>query len=229
VSAGVGILKDVLLKAARVTARESAAAALPETNSATPAPVSSLVRQLFFPAFSVQRNHVLFAAADAATNLSALCEQVGRALAEMSGATVAVMEATPSTDAASILKKRPGHTAGADWWRSCSSEITENVWRVPSSLISNQSSLAIPDGCPSAETSCLPFDYVLFASVVTDAETPMFCSMCDGAVLVLTANRTRREPAFRAREHLLRCNAKLLGTVLDGRTFPVPEPVYRRL
>jgi hypothetical protein len=48
-------------------------------------------------------------------------------------------------------------------------------------------------------------------------------------VLVLTANRTRRESALRAREYLLHCNAELLGTVLDERTYPVPEAIYRRL
>lgn len=228
-SARVGIWKDVLLKAVHIPARKAAAVAPAAVmSSAAPQPILSLVRQIFFPAAAVQRTHVLFAAPDAGTNISAICEQAGRALAEMSDAPVAIIEASSSPDATPPLKKRPGNTAGADWWCGYSSQITENLWRVPSALMRTRSHLAGSDHWTS-EAGGLPFDYVLFAAAVTDSETPLFCSVCDGAVLVLTANRTRREAALRAREHLLQCNAELLGTVLDGRTFPVPEAIYRRL
>lgn len=80
----------------------------------------------------------------------------------------------------------------------------------------------------SAE-GALPFDYVLFVATVSDSDMPLFCSVCDGVVLVLTANRTRKESALRAKEYLMQCNAELLGAVLEGRTFPVPEAIYQRL
>jgi len=228
VSAGVGIWKEVLLKAVHSPARK-AVVATPTvvTSSGAPQPVLSLVRQIFFPAAAVQRTHVLFAAADPGTRVAAICEQVGRALGELSGARVAVTEA--SSDAPLASRKRPGNVSGADGWRSYSSQIAENVWRVPSALMHGRAHSAGPDQGLSAGTGGLPFDYVLFAAVVTDAETPLYCGVCNGAVLVLTANQTRRESALRAREHLLQCNAELLETVLDGRTFPIPEAIYRRL
>ena len=235
-SAGVGIWKGIALKAARASLREAAVAApepVPLPNAGAPAPILSLVRQIFFPAASVRRTRVLFAAADGGTKVLAVCEQVGRALAEMSGVTVAIVEASPPSGAApnfnvSNLKKTSGGVAESEWWCSCSSQIGENLWRVPSALISNCTD---PAGHWrwASETGDLPFDYVLFAGVVSDSETPAFCSLSDGAVLVLAANQTRRESALRAREQLLQCNAELLGAVLDGRTFPVPEAIYRRL
>jgi hypothetical protein len=233
VSAGVGIWKGIALKAARASLRE-AAVATPEPvplPNAAPAPILSLVRQIFFPAASVRRTRVLFAAADAGTKVLAVCEQIGRVLAEMSGATVALVEASPPSAAApnfnvSNLKKRPDGVAESEWWRGCSSQIAENLWRVPAIMMRNQSYPAGLDGWTAGD---LPFDYVLFAGVVSDSETPAFCSLCGGAVLVLAANQTRRESALRARELLLQCNAELLGAVLDDRTFPVPEGIYRRL
>jgi hypothetical protein len=183
-----------------------------------------LVRQVFFPAM-VPRTRVLFVAADAETNVYAVCEQVGRALVEMSEASVAIVEASSPSAPASAMKKAPRGSAGAEWWRGSSSPIAENLWRVPSALM-NPSSQA--GGVPS-QTDGLPFDYVLFAASVADSEMSEFCSVCDGALLVLTASRTRREAAIRAQEQLLRSNTELLGAVLDGRTFSIPESIYRRL
>ena len=220
-SAGVGVWKDVLLKAAHIPVRRTAIATVaPAITPGGSPPLVSLVRQVFFPTAAVQRTHVLFAAADTETKVFAVCEQVGRTLAEISGARVAIVEA--STAPMPEIKKRP-RSSGAEWWRSYSSRIAENLWRVPSALMNGSGPAS------SSEVSGLPFDYVLFAAMVSDSETAGFCSACDGAVLVLTANRTRREAAIRAKEQLLQCQVELLGTVLDGRTFPIPESIYRRL
>ena len=230
-SAGVGIWKGIALKAARIPVREAIVARVPVPGSAAPAPILSLVRQIFFPAPTVRRTSILFAAADAGTKVLTVCEQVGQALAQMSGATVAIMEASSAANSnfnASNSKKKTGSVAESDWWRSGSSQIAENLWRVPAALMTDCSDHAGP-WRQAAETGDLPFDYIIFAGIVTDGETPAFCSECDGAVLVLTANQTRRESALRARNYLLQCNAELLGTVLDDRTFPVPEAIYRRL
>ena len=51
----------------------------------------------------------------------------------------------------------------------------------------------------------------------------------DGVVLVVTANRTRRAVALGAAQALLAAGARVLGTVLADRTFPIPETIYRRL
>jgi Mrp family chromosome partitioning ATPase len=58
---------------------------------------------------------------------------------------------------------------------------------------------------------------------------PSLCNLCEAAVLVLTANITRREAAIKAKEQLLRQGVTLLGTVLDQRTMPIAESIYRRL
>lgn len=226
-SAVAGVWKSVLLKAAHIPARRAVVAApAPARVPVAPPQIVSLVRQVFFPAAALRRTRILFAAADAATKVSAVCEQAGRALSEMSGTKVAIVEA--SSPALPKINKPPRNSNPPEWWRSDSSQIAENLWRVPSALM-NGSAHAVGGQWTPSEAASLPFDYILFAASVADCETPGFCSMCDGAVLVLTANHTRREAALRAKEQLLQCNAELLGVVLDGRTFAIPESIYQRL
>jgi receptor protein-tyrosine kinase len=51
----------------------------------------------------------------------------------------------------------------------------------------------------------------------------------DGLVLVLEANSTRRVAARKAKLALEASNVLVLGTVLNNRTFPIPEKIYRLL
>ena len=51
----------------------------------------------------------------------------------------------------------------------------------------------------------------------------------DGVLLVLKANASRRETAKQAVEDLQAANAKVLGAVLNQRTFPIPSSIYGKL
>ena len=53
--------------------------------------------------------------------------------------------------------------------------------------------------------------------------------LADGVVLVLQGNTTRREAALKVKESFETANVRLLGAVLNKRTFPIPQKVYRRL
>jgi Mrp family chromosome partitioning ATPase len=48
-------------------------------------------------------------------------------------------------------------------------------------------------------------------------------------VLIVEANRTRRETVRRLKEQLEAAQVRILGAVLDQRTFPIPEKLYRKL
>ena len=53
--------------------------------------------------------------------------------------------------------------------------------------------------------------------------------LADGIVMVLQSNATRREAARRAKESFEAANVRLLGAVLNKRTFPVPQVFYGKL
>jgi Mrp family chromosome partitioning ATPase len=62
-----------------------------------------------------------------------------------------------------------------------------------------------------------------------NANALMFSKWTDGVVLILEANRTRRDSARRIKESLAAAHAKVLGVVLNNRSYPIPEPLYSRL
>ena len=75
-----------------------------------------------------------------------------------------------------------------------------------------------------------------FAVILIDApplnaytDAALLGRMADGLVMVLQADHTRREAAQRAKEILDAAGVRVLGAVLNKRTFPIPEFLYRRL
>jgi capsular exopolysaccharide synthesis family protein len=75
------------------------------------------------------------------------------------------------------------------------------------------------------------FDYVLIdtaAMSVCNDGVALGCA-ADGVVLVLKANSSRREWARKAVHELRQARAQVLGAVLNQRTFPIPESIYKKL
>ncbi len=57
----------------------------------------------------------------------------------------------------------------------------------------------------------------------------LLCQVVDGVVLVVEAGKTRREIAQIAKKRLEGAGAKLLGVVLNKRTYFIPEFIYNRI
>jgi len=75
------------------------------------------------------------------------------------------------------------------------------------------------------------FDYLVInaAPLNAFADGMVLGRLVDGVVLVLDEDATRREAALRVTEGLRNSRIRLLGAVLNNRTFPIPEAVYKRL
>jgi Mrp family chromosome partitioning ATPase len=75
------------------------------------------------------------------------------------------------------------------------------------------------------------FKYVVIHSAPLRVETSamLVSRWTDGVVLVVEAHSTRRDAARRVKGMLEAANVSLLGVVLNNRTFPIPESIYRRL
>jgi Mrp family chromosome partitioning ATPase len=75
------------------------------------------------------------------------------------------------------------------------------------------------------------FRYVVIHSAPLRVETSamLLSHWTDGIVLVVEAHATRRDVARRVKGMLDAANVSLLGVVLNNRTFPIPEAIYRRL
>jgi Mrp family chromosome partitioning ATPase len=77
----------------------------------------------------------------------------------------------------------------------------------------------------------LAFDYTIFQAppVGQFSDALLLGHLCDGVVVILTAGSTRRVAARKVKERLYSANARLLGTVLNDRKFPIPDRIYKRL
>jgi Mrp family chromosome partitioning ATPase len=75
------------------------------------------------------------------------------------------------------------------------------------------------------------FEYVLIdaPALTAYADGVVLGHLADGVVLVLEANVTRREAALRVAQRMHDMRLKVLGAVLNKRTFPIPDSVYHRL
>jgi len=75
------------------------------------------------------------------------------------------------------------------------------------------------------------FDYVLIdaPALTQGGDAIIWGHLADGTVLVMGANSTHRETARRAAIDLATANVRLLGAVLNRRTFPIPDKLYARL
>lgn len=75
------------------------------------------------------------------------------------------------------------------------------------------------------------FDYVLIDAppLTRYADAIAFGKLTDGVVLILEANSTRREVALTIAENLRAAGVRILGAVLNKRTFPIPERLYQLL
>lgn len=79
---------------------------------------------------------------------------------------------------------------------------------------------------------CREFDYVLFDApplTLSDDAIAIATAAADGIALVLQANSTSRSAAMKVVEDIEKAKTRLLGAVLNKRTFAIPDQIYRRL
>jgi capsular exopolysaccharide synthesis family protein len=74
-------------------------------------------------------------------------------------------------------------------------------------------------------------DYVLIdaSAMNVSNDATVLAAAADGVVMVLKANSSRRETVRKAVQDMQAAHIRVLGAVLNQRTFPIPEAIYNRL
>ena len=188
--------------------------------------IHALVQQLFFRHESKPVRHVGFATVESSTGTATLCLEVAKALAEEDRYDVGLIDAQPGSVPLQTQLQIPApNCAEANW------PIKPRLWMVP-----RQSWL--PDACGQRITDqnlsrlrelTTEFDFSTLWCPPVSWLTASIGQACDGLVLVLTANKTRRLVAAQIKDQLSKAQVPLLGTVLAERRFPVPQGLYRSL
>lgn len=200
--------------------------------------IRSLVRQIFLADGPQACRQVAFSAVDAQTDVGGLCLQVGQALSEQTGKTVCIVEATqvaPQWEEVYGRKSsEPISNHGASGaLRDSSRQISSRLWLLPSEAFWDEHGADSSAGMLRRRLDRLraefDFSVVQAPAAGLDGTAALLGRFCDGVILVVEANATRRLAARKAQAHLRAADATLLGTVLSERTFPIPEKLYRSL
>jgi hypothetical protein len=188
--------------------------------------IHALVQQLFFRHESKPVRHVGFATVEASTETAMLCLEVAGALAEESRYDVGLIDAYPDSVPLEAKLQIPSPDPAEATW-----VIAPRLWMVP-----RQSWL--PEDCGQRITDqnlsrlrelTTEFDFSILWCAPVSWRMASIGQTCDGLVLVLAANKTRRLVAAQIKDQLTKAQVPLLGTVLAERRFPVPRGLYRSL
>lgn len=192
--------------------------------------IRNLVRRVFFSDGVRAPKQIAFSATEVETDMAYICDQVGCALSLETTADVAIVdyERFPNR-----MRQVYPRFRGPGTIKSRSTQSATNLWRVPASGIQeytheSHTGSPWPSGLRRLRAE---FEFSIIQAPVAgiSSEALMLGQLADGIVLVLGAHHTRRAAARKIKETLEGARCRILGTVLSGRKFPIPEGIYRRL
>lgn len=194
--------------------------------------VRGLVRQIFFSGGRRPVHQVVFAGVEHESELSHICLRVAQDLAWQVPGRVCLLDArghaTTPTRLCGINEVCSLEKPQKDW-----KQVGDNLWSVSVQEMIKETEFTLSPAWLRGlltELRC-EFQYAVIQAPAAGLynETALLGQLCDGMVLVLQAHQTRRIAAHKVKSVLQAANVRLLGTVLDQRTFPIPDAIYRRL
>jgi polysaccharide biosynthesis transport protein len=199
-----------------------------------------LVQRIFLSQAQKAPRAVLFAGIDEGSGCSQICLLVAETLRSVVTGSICLVEANLRSPSLPGLLGTTNHHGLTDSLlhegpiRSFAKPLEiDNVWLLSSGSISPDSPNFLNGDRLTARFKELraEFDYLLVdsPSLTRYADATALGRLTDGLVLVVEANSTRKEAAVRVMENLRAANIQVLGAVLNKRTFPIPESIYKRL
>ncbi len=202
--------------------------------------IFKLVQRVFFAPGHDGSRLVVVSATEAGNGGSWICARMGEVLASQTSGTVCLVDANLRSPGLHAQFEVPNHYGLSDclqtyepvrgfvtqlsrsnlWLMSCGSETQKSH-----ALLGSERMRSL---LPELQRE---FDYVLVDAppMRPGDDTIALSRYAEGVVLVLRANSSRRETAKQAVHDLAVANVRLLGAVLNHRTFPVPEKIYKKL
>jgi capsular exopolysaccharide synthesis family protein len=203
--------------------------------------MTTLVQRVFLlPGNGNPPGAVVFCGVEKAEGSSWICARAGVSLARQGTGTVCLIDANlhfPSLHRHFAAENSQG-LANALREEGSLRDFAQpvpggNLWFIPSGPISPDLYARLGS---ERLRKCLAELRTQFSHVLIDAppaslhgDAALLGKLTDGVVLVVEANSTRRETTRQVKENFESGKVRLLGTVLNQRTFPIPESLYRKL
>ncbi len=200
--------------------------------------IVKLVRNLFFVPGENAPRRVVFAGTESGTGCSWICAQAAEILASQVHGSVCVVDCdlrSPSLHQRFQVPNGPGLSdalLNSSPLRPYLQRLSRsNLWLLSAgSGRETQATLLTSDSMRSRLAELYAqLDYVLLdvASLNTSHDGTALGSSADGVVLVVRANASRREIARKSLQELQAAKVQALGVVLNQRTFPIPQAIYK--
>jgi capsular exopolysaccharide synthesis family protein len=199
-----------------------------------------LVQRVFLQSGVEPPRTVVFAGINHQNGCSQICAQTADILARNVSGSVCLVEANLRTPALPAFFDTTNHYGLTDALlkedsiRNYAKQMSvSNLWLLSSGSMPSGSAVVLNSDRMKSRLAELrkEFEFLLIdappLSEYSDAVG--LAQLADGLVLVLEANSTRREAALRVTENLSAAHVRVLGAVLNKRTFPIPGLLYNRL
>lgn len=200
--------------------------------------VLRLVQQVFRTSPD-QPHVVVFSSIGPGDGCTWVCMNTALTLASQNSGSICVVDAnlrSPSLHKEFGIENRQGLSEALNQSGSIRNYVQQiagsNLWVLPAgSATALQPQLVFESLRVRLAELRAEFETVLIdtppASLYSDAV--QLGRLSDGVILVLQGNTTRRESALSVKESFDAANVRLLGAVLNKRTFPIPQKLYNRL
>jgi Mrp family chromosome partitioning ATPase len=199
-----------------------------------------LVQSVFLMQRETPVRTVVFAGVDAGSGCSQICARAAEVLTNDVNGSVCLVDANLRSPSLPQLLNTSNHHGLTDALLtndpvgSYTKRIGPgNLW-----LLSGGSQAASHSGALNSERMKArvaelrrEYDFILVDAPPLNsyADAIALGQLADGLVLILEADITRRESAVRVTENLRSAHINVLGAVLNRRSFPIPEALYRML
>jgi hypothetical protein len=188
--------------------------------------IRALVQQLFLQREPGKVRNAAFAPVEESVQTAPMCLDVAKALAGGGKYDVGIIDAGcgERTLPQQLEIEIPPHSQPI-----C--PVSPHLWLVPrqSWCIETEPQLVTEHDLERLRDFMGEFDFSILYCAPVSWLTARIARSCDGLVLILTANKTRRLVAAQIKEQLAKARVPLLGTVLAERRLPVPQGLYRKL
>jgi Mrp family chromosome partitioning ATPase len=208
-----------------------------ETSAAAKDEIAKLVQKLFVA--SQSQRCVVFAGTESESGCSWMCARIAEGLAAQGHGSVCVVDwnlRSPGLHQQFGVENHHGLSdalLGPGHIREYTRRWSQNLWCLSCGASAETSLKMLGSDRMRARLAELQsaFDYVLIDAAPLNAgnDAVILGGLSDGIVLILKANSSRRQTARNAMQELQNAKVRVLGAVLNERTFPVPEALYKRL
>lgn len=202
------------------------------------------VRKLVQRVFLIQQNGnaphaVAFCGANRGSGTTWVCATAAESLARESAATVCLIDAnlhSPSLHDLFGIANTSGLVDMTQTSRAATEfaqRISSNLWIITAGTLSTAATARLSSQSLGERFAELrsAFDFLLIDTPALDvsSDAVIFGRAADGIVLVVASDSTRRETARNAKASFETAQISVLGAVLNKRTFPIPNVIYRKI